>query len=245
MSNAIGRLCRLKKGGVVIASLRTKSLSINNENIDVTTDDDSGLRTLLDEPGEKSVEISADGLGYQSTLTDYALGSTSQDTFAMSYGGTAEKSKCVCIADDAGSLNNTYFIINAPAGAFHVWLDVNSGGTDPDPGGSTGIEVDIATGATAAAVATAIAAAITANANFHAYASGAAVYIRNADVGTVTDIADTGLTGFAVSVLTQGTAADYTISGTFAVSSYSEGMPYKDAITFSMSLQSSGAVTRA
>lgn len=49
--------------GVVVAGMRTKSITINNEAIDITSDDDAGFRTLLDEdPAERSIEMSVEGI---------------------------------------------------------------------------------------------------------------------------------------------------------------------------------------
>jgi predicted secreted protein len=47
----------------LIAALKTKSLSINNEVIDITTDDDSGNRQLLEDIiGLRTVDISVEGI---------------------------------------------------------------------------------------------------------------------------------------------------------------------------------------
>ena len=48
--------------GTVIAGVRTKSFTVDASPIDVTTDDDSGLRTLLEEPGQHMIDISVEGL---------------------------------------------------------------------------------------------------------------------------------------------------------------------------------------
>lgn len=67
-------------------------------------------------------------------------------------------------ADVAGSLNSKYFLLNSGANAhlYYVWFNVNGAGVDPAVAGRTGIEVDLATGASAAAVGTAMATAIAA-----------------------------------------------------------------------------------
>ena len=48
--------------GTVIASVRTKSFSVDSSAIDVTTDDDSGIRSLLEAPGQHQIDISVEGL---------------------------------------------------------------------------------------------------------------------------------------------------------------------------------------
>jgi hypothetical protein len=126
----------------------------------------------------------------------------------------AEVTSITCVADAAGSLNNKYFTINSAldATAFYVWMNVNSAGVDPAPGG-TGIEVALATGATAAQVATAVAAAIDAQAAFVSTALSTTVTVTNATAGNTTDAADVD-TGFTITVTTQGTAptANYDIT---------------------------------
>lgn len=47
---------------VVIAGVRTKSITINNEPVDTTNDDDSGVRKMLAEPGVKAVDVSVEGV---------------------------------------------------------------------------------------------------------------------------------------------------------------------------------------
>lgn len=69
MAEYAGRLLKVKDAGVAIAGLRTKTATINNEPIDITTDDDSGIRKLLEteaggtlEVANKAIDISFDGI---------------------------------------------------------------------------------------------------------------------------------------------------------------------------------------
>lgn len=62
MAKVVGRIVTVTLDAVAIAAVRTKSLTINNSPINVTTDDESGIQALLDTPGEKAVEISVDGI---------------------------------------------------------------------------------------------------------------------------------------------------------------------------------------
>jgi len=48
--------------GVEIARAKTDTLTINNEPIDGTTKDDAGVRTLINDTGLKSMEMSCSGL---------------------------------------------------------------------------------------------------------------------------------------------------------------------------------------
>ncbi len=76
--DTLGRKVSITIGGNVVASARTKTLTINNSSVNVTADDDSGIQALLDEMGEKSVDLSVDGmyLSTDETLLDLSLSTT-------------------------------------------------------------------------------------------------------------------------------------------------------------------------
>lgn len=78
MAAEIGRSYVVKKGATALAGVRTKSLSINHEPVDITTDDADGFRTLLGEVGESSFELSVDGVTKDATLFDAATGSATK-----------------------------------------------------------------------------------------------------------------------------------------------------------------------
>ncbi len=120
----------------------------------------------------------------------------------------AEVTNITCVLDVADSLNGTYFTINSPTVAYYVWYKTSGGVlTDPAVAASTGIQVNIATGATAAQVATATALAIDALAAFVCPAPGAAIItVTNAVAGVATD-ATVATSGFSRTVTTQGAAA--------------------------------------
>jgi TP901-1 family phage major tail protein len=92
MSGFVGRLVEVRKGtttGVLIAGVRTKSVTINNEPIDITTDDSAGFRELLDVSGERHLDISVEGLTQNNTLLGIAVGGTSLiDEFSIVFPGT-------------------------------------------------------------------------------------------------------------------------------------------------------------
>ncbi len=63
--------------GTVIAGVRTRSFTVDSAPIDITTDDDTGLRTLLEEAGQQQLDISVEGLLKDDTLlTKIINGST-------------------------------------------------------------------------------------------------------------------------------------------------------------------------
>lgn len=111
----------------------------------------------------------------------------------------------VTVADSSGSLNNTYFLLNAPGGAgYYVWYNINSAGTDPAVAGRTGIEVDAATSATNSQIAIATRTAINTAAPlvFSVPAiAGHTVTINNVASGPFTAAVDSSsATGFTFAV---------------------------------------------
>lgn len=87
MSGFVGRDVEVRKGtgtGVLIAGARTKSVTINNEPIDVTTDDSDGFRELLAESAERHLDISIEGLTKDDVLLQLAVaGSALIDEFSI------------------------------------------------------------------------------------------------------------------------------------------------------------------
>lgn len=78
-AGALGRTLLLKKASIVIASLKSKSFTVNNEPVDVTTDDDGGYRCNLAESGVASIDISFDGVETDGILRGLMLtGGTAQ-----------------------------------------------------------------------------------------------------------------------------------------------------------------------
>lgn len=62
MAAAKGRELLVKNGSTVLAGVRTKGAAINNEPIDITSDDDLGYRTMLSDAGTMSVDLSVEGV---------------------------------------------------------------------------------------------------------------------------------------------------------------------------------------
>lgn len=86
MAEKLGRKVTLKINSVAVATARTKNLTINNEMIDITSDGDDGIQRALAEPGQKSVEISVDGLAADATLLDFSLGNNLITELELDYG---------------------------------------------------------------------------------------------------------------------------------------------------------------
>ena len=66
MAASVGRNITLTWGSdsppQAIAGVKEKSLTLNNEPIDITSDDDAGWRSLLATPGQKQVELKVSGV---------------------------------------------------------------------------------------------------------------------------------------------------------------------------------------
>lgn len=78
MAASAGRELLIKKGVSVIAGVRTKTVTINGEPIDITSDDDSGFRTMLATAGLRSIDLSVEGVTKDSTLRAIVAGVSSQ-----------------------------------------------------------------------------------------------------------------------------------------------------------------------
>lgn len=93
---AKGRAITVKRGAgpTLIGGVRTKSMTINGSSIDVTNDDDSGIRKLMDEPGELSVSITVGGIIKSDTLRIESLNSTDRvDATEFGFPGSGTNGK--------------------------------------------------------------------------------------------------------------------------------------------------------
>lgn len=68
MAGANGRALTIDWDSVTLVGVRTKGYTITNDYVDVTTDDDDGWRTLLSDPGLRSVEVTAGGISSDQVL---------------------------------------------------------------------------------------------------------------------------------------------------------------------------------
>src|SRR5690554_280622 len=88
MAEILGRKVTVSIDSVVRATARTKSLTIANEAVDVTSDGDDGIQRFLNEMGQKSVEVSVEGMfdSADETLPDLALGNDLIVPVELDYG---------------------------------------------------------------------------------------------------------------------------------------------------------------
>lgn len=68
MAGANGRALTIDWDSVTLVGVRTKGYTIANDYVDVTTDDDDGWRTLLADPGLRSVEVTVGGISSDQVL---------------------------------------------------------------------------------------------------------------------------------------------------------------------------------
>jgi TP901-1 family phage major tail protein len=68
MAGFNGRSLTIDWDSVTLVGVRTRGVTNTNEMVDVTTDDDSGWRTLLATPGVKSVEVTVGGISSDEVL---------------------------------------------------------------------------------------------------------------------------------------------------------------------------------
>jgi TP901-1 family phage major tail protein len=73
MAAARGRSFVVRRAGRNVAGVRTKSITINGSPIDITSDDDAGIRKLLDQPGQIDVAIAVSGVLLDDILAAEAL----------------------------------------------------------------------------------------------------------------------------------------------------------------------------
>lgn len=62
MAGFNGRALTFDWDSTTLVGIRTRGYTISNEYVDVTTDDDDGWRTLLSDPGVRSVEATVGGI---------------------------------------------------------------------------------------------------------------------------------------------------------------------------------------
>jgi len=77
MAAISGRDLIVKQGSTAIAGVRTKTLSIDNSPVDITSDDDEGFRTLGAFSGMRTMNISVEGVWTDQILSDIASGADS------------------------------------------------------------------------------------------------------------------------------------------------------------------------
>lgn len=137
-------------------------------------------------------------------LSTNAQGSVTEAVF---YAGiTTETTRIRFVGDIAGSLNNTYFLINAGEDnpQFYVWYNVDGLGTDPDLAGKCGLEVLLNSNDSDAIVALATKQILNYTKHFNIETNGdKVILITTRKKGQTTNSSDVS-TGFTVITLVEG-----------------------------------------
>ncbi len=69
---------------ITLVNVQSKQFGINNSYVDVTTDDDAGWRTLLADPGTRSIDVSVSGIANdEAVLADIMAASVSALTMKI------------------------------------------------------------------------------------------------------------------------------------------------------------------
>jgi hypothetical protein len=147
-----------------------------------------------------------DGLADQTINADLAMDAQAPYTIKVRV-GDVEKTSVTTVADVAGSLDGTYFILQDSAGSVAFWYDISGTTTEPVHGADRAVEITtVLTGDAANLVATKTATAINADSAFAAPApAGAEIIVTDAEAG-VRAAAVAGTSGFTIAQSAPGSA---------------------------------------
>jgi TP901-1 family phage major tail protein len=112
MAGFNGRQFTFDWDSTTLAGVRTRSVSITNDYVDVTNDDDNGWRTLLADPGLRSVEVTIGGVTTDEVLLAEAMK-------ASITGETLEATLPTSLTTP-GSLSGTYVVSGFEQSGDHV-----------------------------------------------------------------------------------------------------------------------------
>ena len=109
----VGRKIKMYKGdastGILFAA-QTKSVTLNSESIDVTSDTDDGFRTLLCDPAVRSIDMGIDGILRQDDFLGTLLDPAPQ-TFLEEY---------TLVIPGIGEITGDFFLGSFELGAPHA-----------------------------------------------------------------------------------------------------------------------------
>lgn len=85
----IGRKANVYQGdvdtGTMIAGVTAKTVTINTESVDITSDDDNGFRTLLAEASVKSIDMSVEGVTKDTVLLEASIAGNELTNYTISF----------------------------------------------------------------------------------------------------------------------------------------------------------------
>jgi TP901-1 family phage major tail protein len=76
MAGFNGRSFTFDWNSTTLVGVQTRGMTVTNDHVDVTTDDDNGWRTLLATPGLRSVEVSLSGISSDEVLLAEVFGAS-------------------------------------------------------------------------------------------------------------------------------------------------------------------------
>ena len=111
-------------GGTTLAGMRVTGMTLNNEQVDITNKDSNGWRTLLEDAGTQSAEITVEGVftdaAVEETVRGYAF-ANSINSFGLLFGNGDQLDGSWAISNyqRSGSFNNeeTYSMTLMSSGA--------------------------------------------------------------------------------------------------------------------------------
>ena len=106
----VGRAVKAYKGDEATGTLfiaRSKSITLGSESIDVTSDGDSGFRTLLSEPAQRSIDMAIEGVLRQDDFVGELL-DPAPATFLQEY---------TLVFPQIGEVTGDFFLSNVELGA--------------------------------------------------------------------------------------------------------------------------------
>ena len=107
----IGRAIELEWGSnspATIPGVREKGIALNGNPVDVTSDEDDGWRTLLEEPGENQINISVSGVTKSDVLRDAWFNGDRLDTAVITFpdGGVLTGQFLLATYNETGTYND-------------------------------------------------------------------------------------------------------------------------------------------
>ena len=108
MAGFKGTELTLTLAGAAIAGVRTKTVSLNKEPIDVTSDDDAGWRSLLGEAGIKSCDLSVEGVTKSYTVIGSWFSADAPQAVVLTFpnGATIEGDFMLASLEQTGAYND-------------------------------------------------------------------------------------------------------------------------------------------
>lgn len=107
----VGRELKFSWDSTTLAGVRTRGVTMNNDLIDVTSDDSNGWQTLLAIPGVKSVEITIGGITENEVLIN--------EFFKANPTGEALQATLPTSLSNAGNYSGTFMVSSLETSGEH------------------------------------------------------------------------------------------------------------------------------